>query len=143
MHLHRPETNGRMSRRPATFSNYHAMPGRTFNDVAGESRVAFRPEANMKETKEAYTIMLAAPGLKKEAFDIRIVKDMLTVKAQAEQSWEGKIQRREFDFSKFQRSFRLPEDADMTAVSATYEDGILSIVLPKAPEAQERKIDIK
>lgn len=143
MHLHRPKTNDRISRRPANFRSYHATPGRTFNDISGESKVSFKPKANVKETKDAYTIQLASPGLKKDVFDIRIVSNKLTVKVQAEQSWEGKIQRREFDFSKFQRNFSLPEDTDVTAISATYEDGILSIVLPKAPEAQERKIDIK
>lgn len=92
------------------------------------------PAVNVVDTKEAYTLEVAAPGLKKEDFKVTVDKGVLTIKA--ERSTEEKEEkenytRREFSYSSFNRSFWLPEHVNADSVNAKYEEGILKITLPK------------
>ncbi len=97
-----------------------------------------RPMVNIRETDSDFCLAFAAPGLEKSDFKIAVNKDLLTVSvekaAPAEET--GKILRREFGFFNFQRSFRLPNSVDVNAISATYNNGILEVTLPKREEAR-------
>ncbi len=117
---------------------------------------ATAPAVNVKESDKAYTMEIAAPGLKKEYCRINIDKDgYLSVKIEnkfenkEEDKKEGKKEhylRREFSYSNYEQSYTLPDDVDREHISAKVENGILSIELPKLPkqEAPEavRKIEI-
>lgn len=107
------------------------------------------PAVNVVETDTAYHLELAAPGMKKEDFNVEIKNGMLTISAEMKQETEEKKEtyaRREFSYNAFSRSFRLPENALPEKVNATYHDGILSMSLPKKavskPEEQVRKIEV-
>jgi HSP20 family protein len=107
------------------------------------------PAVNIKENDEEFTIELAAPGMKKEDFQINLDGNTLTISSEKKEEKEdkkGQYSRREFSYQSFQRSFTLPEyQADREKVTARYSDGILHINIPKREEARPkpaRAIDI-
>ncbi|TAK33426.1 MAG: Hsp20/alpha crystallin family protein [Saprospiraceae bacterium] len=81
---------------------------------------------------------VAVPGLAKENFEVKVENEMLVISACQESPKEekGKYTRREFSFMGFERSFVLPDFVDAGAISATYENGILVVALPKKAEAK-------
>ncbi len=107
-----------------------------------------RPSVNIMEQKDGFEIHLAAPGLKKEDFEIKVEKDQLIVKVSEENKTEDednsrendglKFRRREFNYNSFTKSFHLPKTIDAEAIDAAYENGILKISLNKKEEAKEK-----
>lgn len=99
---------------------------------------ALRPAVNILESDADFRIEVAAPGLEKSDFKVEVNKDILTISAGKEaQNVEGvKILRREFSFLNFQRSFRLPNSVDVNGIQAGYQNGILTVTLPKRDEAR-------
>jgi HSP20 family protein len=101
------------------------------------------PAVNIKETGDAFYVEMAAPGMKKEDFDIELDNNILTIKSEMksdEEMKEGELYtRREFSYQSFQRSFNLNKKiVDDAKINAKYNDGILSIVLPKKEEAKDK-----
>ncbi|MEO5910306.1 MAG: Hsp20/alpha crystallin family protein [Pelobium sp.] len=106
------------------------------------------PAVNISESVDHFHIELAAPGLKKEDFKIALDKDVLIISSEkkSENSTENlKINRKEFNYSTFTRSFNLPDLVDYANIDATYIDGILKIDIAKKEEAklQTREIAVK
>ena len=96
------------------------------------------PAVNIKETDTSFGIELAAPGKKKEDFNIEIDHNVLTVSSEnksEKEETEGKYTRREFSYSSFRRAFTLPETVNTENINATYENGVLYVALPKREEA--------
>jgi HSP20 family protein len=88
------------------------------------------PAVNIHEDDKAYHIEFAAPGLKKEDFKVNVKDGMLNVWSEKndEKTEEKKnYTRKEFSYSAFSRSFRLPDDVNPEAIEATYTDGVLAI----------------
>ncbi|HYD92404.1 MAG TPA: Hsp20/alpha crystallin family protein, partial [Flavobacterium sp.] len=112
-----------------------------FKDLMGGTQYVQKavPPVNIKETEQEFTLELIAPGLKKEDFNIELDNDLLTVsseiKSEKTEQEEGKFTRREFSFSSFKRSFSLPETVKEEGINASYQNGILTITLPKKEEA--------
>jgi len=108
------------------------------------------PAVNVKDDNTAYHIEVAAPGMKKEDFSIKLDHNMLTISSekkeeQSDKDEEGKYTRREFRYSSFKRTFTLPDMTDVEKIAAHYVDGILKIEVPKKPESQQnppRQIEI-
>ncbi|MCF0043582.1 MULTISPECIES: Hsp20/alpha crystallin family protein [Dyadobacter] len=119
-----------------------------FNELANPAFSGSVPAVNVVESKEGFRIEVAAPGLQKSDFKLNLEKNQLTISAQKEQKEEDaneKYTRREFKYSSFQRTFTLPNSVDGDKIEATYNEGVLSIALPKREEAKEkpaRTIDI-
>ncbi|MET4080484.1 HSP20 family protein [Pedobacter sp. UYP30] len=109
-----------------------------FNDVETKSTIKQKvPAVNISESEESYIIDLAAPGLKKDDFQIKLKKDTLTVAVEEKQEENKENQvfsRREFSYGNFSRSFNLPENAANENISAAYLDGILTIKIAKQDE---------
>ncbi|MGN8055463.1 Hsp20/alpha crystallin family protein [Pedobacter sp. 22163] len=126
--------------------NSSLLPG--FNDifesVLGDTfftdrRLSSVPAVNISESADHYHIELAAPGLKKDDFRVSVERDMLTISTETknENLSEGRTyNRKEYSYSAFTRSFTLPESADIEKISASYNDGILKLELPKKEEAK-------
>ncbi|MEM0995183.1 MAG: Hsp20/alpha crystallin family protein [Bacteroidota bacterium] len=99
---------------------------------------------NIKENDTNYEVALAVPGMNKEDFQIHLDNNTLTVSVEQETKNETTkdertYSRREFSYQSFQRSFNLPKDVvDEDNISAKYQDGILSIHVPKKSEAEIR-----
>lgn len=92
------------------------------------------PSANITESNEAYKIQVAAPGLEKKDFKIEIENGLLTISAEKEKEEKEEKEnysRREFSYNSFSRSFSLPENSVADKLEAKYNDGILSLTLPK------------
>jgi HSP20 family protein len=99
------------------------------------------PKVNIKETKEAYFVEMAVPGLKKNDFHIHLDNQVLSISSEQEDRNEQKednFTRREFGYSSFKRSFTLPETVNEDQIKAAYTDGVLSIHLPKKEEAIQK-----
>jgi len=99
------------------------------------------PAVNIKETGDAYFVEMAVPGMKKSDFDISLDNNVLSISTQNETEHEDKREnytRREFGYSSFRRSFTLPETVEDGKIAAKYDEGILSIHLPKKDEAKQK-----
>ncbi len=109
------------------------------------------PAINVKESDKAYVVELAAPGMKKEDFNVHINDDgNLIVKMEQKQEKKEEDKntrylRREFSYSKFEQTLILPDDVKKDAISAKVENGVLTVELPKIVEEKvkvSRQIDI-
>jgi HSP20 family protein len=100
------------------------------------------PAVNIKETKENFVVEVAAPGMKKDDFKIELDNNLLVISSESEESneqkGEGEFTRREFSYQSFKRSFTLPKTIEDGKIEAQYNDGVLSITLPKKEEAKEK-----
>lgn len=120
-----------------------------FNDTFFADRMLTRvPAANISETAEHFHIELAAPGLKKEDFKLKLERDMLSISVEQNNQaheQERSYAKREYSYSSFVRAFTLPESANADGIEAVYTDGILCITIPKREEAKivTRQIEIK
>jgi HSP20 family protein len=101
------------------------------------------PKVNITENDTAFTIEMAAPGLKKDDFKIQLNNNLLTISSEKkeEKKDEGTkpYTRQEFSYQAFTRSFTLPESANGEKISAAYQDGILTVTIPKREEAKPQK----
>lgn len=91
-----------------------------------------RPLANIEESPESYLIALAAPGLEKPDFNLSLDQNILKVsvdKARTENS--NKKLKSEFNYHHFTRNFKISQDVNKDGIKATYENGVLTITLPK------------
>ncbi|UOB17048.1 Hsp20/alpha crystallin family protein [Abyssalbus ytuae] len=98
------------------------------------------PAVNVKETDNNFSIELAVPGMKKDDFNVEVDENILTISAETktekeDKAEDGKYMRKEFSYSTFKRSFTLPETVNDEEIKASYEDGVLKLVLPKREEA--------
>ena len=97
------------------------------------------PPANIVEKADLYKIELAAPGMQKADFNVKLDGKILTISAEkkAEITSENeKMIRKEFGYKAFKRSFTLDEKIDATNITAKYENGILTLELPKKEEVK-------
>jgi len=117
------------------------------NRFSGDGWDVF-PKTNVTENDTDYVLQLAVPGMNKEHFSIDLEKDILTLSAG---NGENAVQdvnylRREFDYTAFTKRFTIPEDVDSEKISASYENGILTITMGKKESAipqPPRKIEVK
>lgn len=120
----------------------HARP-----NEAGEEEVAqstWTPAVDVKETDHALTLFVELPGINKDAIDISIENGILTVSGERtfNSGEQESFRRVERVYGKFSRAFRVPRDVDGSRVAATYENGVLTLELPKVEAAKPRQIKI-
>tara|TARA_R110001606_G_scaffold399186_2_gene581391 strand:- start:7215 stop:7691 length:477 start_codon:yes stop_codon:yes gene_type:complete len=99
------------------------------------------PKVNIKENGDAFMVEMAVPGLKKSDFHINLDNEILSISTETKEESEHKEEnytRREFGYSSFKRTFNLPESVNDEKINANYENGILSILLPKKEEAKQK-----
>ena len=98
---------------------------------------ATAPAINVKESATGYTVELAAPGMKKEDFNVHINDEgnlIIKMEQKQEQKEEDKsvrYLRREFSYTKYEQTLILPDDVDKEKISAKVENGVLTVELPK------------
>ncbi len=99
------------------------------------------PKVNIKETANDFAVEMAVPGLKKSDFQIEIDNQVLSISTETKEENERKEEnytRREFGYSSFKRTFTLPKSVNADKINASYNEGILSILLPKKEEAKQK-----
>ncbi|GBD24242.1 Spore protein SP21 [bacterium HR29] len=93
-----------------------------------------------------YVVKAAVPGVKPEDVEITVDDDVLRIKAESKQEEEVKEDRylrREIRWGAVQRALRLPPDVDVDKIEASFENGILTLRLPRKPEAKPRTIKVQ
>jgi len=139
----------KVRRSNSIFDNlFNELMNTSLNELSNNHLVSNRPAVNVLETDDDFQIELSAPGLSKKDFSIDIDKEVLTIEANKElEEKEGiKVIKREFNFNKFKRTFRLPDTIDASNISATFEAGILKLTLSKKEEAKKqapRSVEVK
>ena len=112
---------------------------------------ATAPAINVKETDNAYTVELAAPGMTKEDFNVHIndegnlIIKMEKKQEQKEEDKSSRYLRREFSYTKFEQTLILPDDVKKEDIAARVENGVLTVELPKIVEEKakvSRQIEI-
>lgn len=119
-----------------------------FKAVGEKIASFFAPSADASATGERYEINIELPGVETGDIEVEVHDGRLTVKGEKRFAREEKGKTwffSERSFGAFQRSFRLPADADAENVSADFTNGVLRILVPKAgpPADKARKIDIR
>jgi HSP20 family protein len=117
------------------------LPIRVEEPIAG-----FVPNFEVKETKEAYVIKADLPGVKEADLEITLTGNRLGVTGKRETEKEEKSETYyacEREYGGFTRAFTLPEGADAEHARAELKEGVLTIVLPKRPELQPKRITVK
>ncbi len=123
-----------------TFARNSWLPT-VFNDLFDADYMpkanATAPAINVKETDKSYIVELAAPGMRKEDFDVNINHEgnliiKMDHKQEAnEEDKKARYLRREFSYTKFEQTLILPEDVHKDKISARVNDGVLTVELPK------------
>ena len=106
------------------------------------------PSADVTESKDEIRVMVELPGMRPEDVDVSLENNILTI------SGEKKEERQEEDrdnrwhlserrYGSFTRSFVLPRDVEQDRIQASFENGVLSVTLPKSEKARPRRIEIR
>ncbi|MES1223180.1 MAG: Hsp20/alpha crystallin family protein [Bacteroidota bacterium] len=128
---------------PTFFDNFFRPWNDWFNSDVSWGKQLRVPAANVSENKDEYLVSIAAPGMKKEDFNIDVNGNMVTIsceKKEKKEENENNYTRREYNYSSFSRSFTLPDEVNKEKIDARYEDGLLKLSLPKKEEAKKMEI---
>ena len=104
------------------------------------------PAVNTIEKENQYLLEIAVPGMDKKDFEIEIENDLISVSSTSKREKELKdsfnYNRQEFNYNLFHRTFSLPKEVDQSKIKAIYNNGILTITLPKLKEviSKSRKL---
>lgn len=100
------------------------------------------PSVNIKENADAFMVEVAAPGFEKGDFKIELNLNTLSISSEKKvenETREGEVfTKREFSYQSFSRSFTLPQIADGDRIEANYQNGILTVLIPKREEAKPK-----
>jgi HSP20 family molecular chaperone IbpA len=102
------------------------------------------PSADIYETDEALTVLMEMPGVERQNLSISLENDTLQVQGHIDFSKYQGLEPiyTEYDVGHYARSFALSRKIDQERINAQMQDGVLTLTLPKAKEAQPRKIVI-
>ncbi len=110
-----------------------------------EQRFTFDPAFEVKETKDGYTFKADVPGVNLADIDVALKGNRLTISGKREAEKEDKgdtYYTFERSYGSFARSFTLPEGINENGIVADLRDGVLSVLVPKTPEAMPKKIPV-
>jgi len=120
-------------------------PFREMMPLLGEERMAFDPAFEVKEMKDGYLFKADLPGVKISDIDVSVTENriQITGKREAEKEEKGDtFYTYERSYGSFTRAFTLPEGTDSNRIHADLRDGVLTVLVPKKPESQPKKIAI-
>ena len=106
----------------------------------------FLPQFEVRETKDAYVFKGDLPGVRDEDLDITMAQNRLTISGKREMEQRDEQDRYyayERSYGSFTRTFTLPTDIDESRVEAEMRDGVLTLRIPKSPEQQPKKVQVK
>ena len=133
---------------------FHGFFDRVFDNVWGDSDFVtdaeaggrtWLPAVDIYENDDAFVATADLPGLKKDDIDVSIEDNVLTVSGERKfekSEDEGSFRRVERSYGTFRRSFTLPRGVESAKVEAKFEDGVLTLTLPKSELAKSRKITV-
>ncbi|MDD3807322.1 MAG: Hsp20/alpha crystallin family protein [Candidatus Marinimicrobia bacterium] len=115
------------------------------NSFSTMSNLNWTPSVDLEETKNDYIIHAEIPGVEKKDIEISVENDVLTIsgeKKERVQSKESNYLVSEIMTGKFSRSFRLPSQINADKIEAKWDNGVLTVKIPKSETAKSRKIQI-
>ena len=124
---------------------------RFFDDIWNRTITAtptvegFLPRADIRDEKDAVVVTAELPGVAKDDISVELQNGVLSLSAEkkSERKEDGNgFYRSERVYGNFKRSFRVPEAVDSEKISAEYANGVLTLTLPKRPEAAPKQIAI-
>ena len=108
------------------------------------------PAVDIAEKDNAFEITADLPGMDEKNVEVQVVNGNLTIKGEKKEEKEEKEEKKDFylhehHFGSFERSFSIPDGVDADKIEANFKKGVLTVTLPKKPEAQKpaKKIDVK
>ncbi len=112
-----------------------------------EPTVAWIPAVNVEEAADELLLTAELPGMREEDINVDIENNILTIRGEKREAREeGDEEQRyhvwERRYGSFQRAFTLPSSVQADAIQAEFDAGILTVRMPKAPEAKSRTIEI-
>ena len=112
---------------------------------AAQGARTVRPRADIYETNDAWLLVLDLPGADENGTDISIEKHILTVSADPDNFVPEGFERVHTEFlpRRYERSFRLPDEIDVSGIAANVKNGVLRLSLPKSTEARPQRIAVK
>jgi len=115
------------------------------SSVSGSSTSGIYPPINLYDNGESFVVRAEIPGVDPNKLDLSVTGNTLTLRGErkqpeVEKGWN--YHRQERDYGEFRRALTLPEMVDGTKVQASFKNGILEILLPRAEQAKQRKIQV-
>lgn len=101
------------------------------------------PPVDIYETRDGLVVLADLPGVSKEALDVRVDNNLLTIRACADHAGHKDGTYREYELVNFFRQFELSDNVDQQRISADLKHGVLTLSLPKAEEAKPRQIEVR
>lgn len=121
------------------------FPRQRSEENEAEQQAVWAPRVDLAETEDHYVVHLDVPGMKKEDLQIRFQDGQLSISGErhAEHTEDDKdYVRVERTFGRFYRAFTLPRRVEEGQIDAAYNDGVLTITVPKAEETKPRRIEV-
>jgi HSP20 family protein len=122
------------------------FPSQSQSDSDSSQQAVWAPRTDLVETDDAYRMHLDVPGVNKDDLKINFKDNQLTIsgeRASKQTDENEEYVRVERSFGHFYRSFTLPRTVNAENISASYEDGVLTIHVPKTEEVKPRQIEIQ
>jgi HSP20 family protein len=129
--------------------NFNRMVDNLFDGAGWDderSASVWNPAVDVEEREQEFVVRVELPGVQKEDVHIATQGNILTLRGEKKQHSESKesnYHRTERSYGSFQRSFTLPGSVKNDRIEASFSDGILEVVVPKAEDAKARTIDVK
>jgi len=121
-------------------------PGASSNMEDGESGSWQRLPLDVSESDDAYIVCASIPGISPEEMEISVQNNVLTIRGETKSEQERQGERwhlRERRMGHFQRTISLPNNVDPNQVGAEYDNGVLTLTLPKSEAAKPRRINVQ
>jgi HSP20 family protein len=112
----------------------------------GTTPAAWAPPVDISERKDAYLVAVELPGVKADDLEITFEGGLMTIQGErhfAHDSADEKMHRAERWYGAFRRSITLPSHVEADKIEASTQDGVLQIMVPKAPEVQAKRIQVR
>jgi HSP20 family protein len=101
------------------------------------------PPVDIFETNENLVLIADMPGVEKDGLVINMEKGILTLKGEMKLAKKGQLLFHEFSSDNYYRQFKISEDIDMDKASADFDNGILTLTMPKSEAAKPKRIEIR
>jgi len=101
------------------------------------------PPVDIYETRDGLVVLADLPGVAKEALEVRVDNNVLTIRGQVHHAVPSDVTYREYELVNFFRQFELHEKVDQQRITADLKCGVLTLNLPKAEEAKPRQIEVR
>jgi HSP20 family protein len=128
------------------FAHALGLHGQWQGATMGNSSSTWAPAVDISERKDAYVVTVELPGIKMDDLKVTLEDGLLTIQGEryfADDSSEQQFHRVERRYGTFRRSITLPAHVLADAVEASFEDGVLQILVPKAEEAKPKRIQVR